>query len=91
MEKLVSGLVRFQQSDSQERKALVAAAANGQRSEALFLTCADSCIDPKLLAQTKAGDLFTADSLIWSNAGKIVPPHMKVAGKLTWPVNSVCN
>lgn len=78
MEKLISGIARFQSSSYEERKKLFAELANGQSPEVLFITCSDSRIDPNLLTQTEPGDLF-----IIRNAGNIVPPHMRTAGGVT--------
>ena len=78
MEKVISGLVQFKSSSYEERKALFTELANGQSPEVLFITCADSRIDPNLVTQTEPGELF-----IIRNAGNIVPPHTRSAGGVT--------
>tara|TARA_B110000858_G_scaffold198493_1_gene265702 strand:- start:3252 stop:3920 length:669 start_codon:yes stop_codon:yes gene_type:complete len=78
MEKVISGFLRFKSSDYAQRKQLFTELANGQSPEVLFITCADSRIDPNMVTQTEPGDLF-----IIRNAGNIVPPHSKQAGGVT--------
>jgi len=78
MEKVISGFVRFTSSPYNDRKQLFTELASGQSPEVLFITCADSRVDPNLLTQSEPGDLF-----IIRNAGNIVPPHAKTAGGVT--------
>src|SRR5688572_25582938 len=70
MEKLVAGILKFQETEFAKDKALFKSLAKGQQPEVLFITCSDSRIDPNLITQTKPGDLFIA-----RNAGNLVPPH----------------
>lgn len=74
MEKLVSGILKFQEEQFEQQKALFKTLSKGQNPEVLFITCSDSRIDPCLITQTKPGDLFIA-----RNAGNLVPPHYSQA------------
>ncbi|WP_016956742.1 carbonic anhydrase [Catenovulum agarivorans] len=78
MEEIVRGVKKFQQHGYPERKALFKELANGQSPEVLFITCADSRIDPNLLTNAEPGDLF-----ICRNAGNVVPPHSNATGGMT--------
>lgn len=74
MEKLVAGILKFQQNQFREYQELFATLAKGQKPDVLFITCSDSRIDPCLITQTRPGDLFIA-----RNAGNLVPAHYSQA------------
>jgi len=68
MLKLVKGIQYFQNEGFQERRELFSKLKDGQHPEALFITCADSRIDPNLITRSEPGDLF-----IIRNVGNMVP------------------
>jgi carbonic anhydrase len=70
MQKLVSGLHKFQSEFFLSNKELFNRLARGQKPEALFIGCSDSRVIPNLITQTGPGDLF-----VLRNAGNIIPPH----------------
>ncbi|MES2625424.1 MAG: carbonic anhydrase [Pseudomonadota bacterium] len=78
MEKLVSGIAKFQQTLFESHKQLFADLAQQQNPEILFITCSDSRIDPNMITQSKPGEMF-----ICRNAGNIVPPHAPTTGGVT--------
>src|ERR1700678_4806289 len=75
VEKLLGGISRFQKDVYPQHRDLFEQLALGQRPEALFITCADSRIDPCLLTQTKPGELFICRVI-----GNIVPPYPDALG-----------
>lgn len=75
MKKLIDGFVRFRQEIYPGMQPLFQMLGGGQHPRALFITCADSRIDPSLLTQADPGDLF-----ICRNAGNIVPPYGDTQG-----------
>lgn len=78
MDKLIAGVAEFQKKAFVENKQLFESLADMQEPEVLFITCADSRIDPGLITQTLPGDLF-----ICRNAGNIIPPHSNATGGMT--------
>ena len=75
IDKFLGGVSRFQKEVYPQQKDLFERLALGQRPEALFITCADSRIDPCLLTQTKPGELFICRVI-----GNIVPPYPDALG-----------
>jgi len=75
VDRILKGLSRFQKTVYPKHRDLFQKLALGQRPEALFITCADSRIDPCMLTQTKPGDLFISRVI-----GNIVPPYPDAIG-----------
>lgn len=70
MRNLIQGIHDFQNNVFSSKRAFFERLAKGQSPETLFITCADSRINPNLITQTQPGELF-----IMRNAGNIIPPH----------------
>jgi len=70
VEKFLGGISRFQRDVYPQHRDLFEKLAVSQRPQALFITCADSRIDPCLLTQTEPGELFICRVI-----GNIVPPY----------------
>jgi len=75
VEKFLGGISHFQKHVYPKHQDLFEKLALGQRPDALFITCADSRIDPSLLTQTKPGELFICRVI-----GNIVPPYPDAIG-----------
>jgi carbonic anhydrase len=73
--KLLDGVSHFRQHVYPQHRDLFEGLAFGQRPDALFITCADSRIDPCLLTQTQPGELFICRVI-----GNIVPPFPDAIG-----------
>lgn len=78
MKDVISGVTKFQREVFPERQKQFEQLATGQTPEVLFITCADSRIDPNLVTQSDPGELF-----ICRNAGNVVPPHSNETGGMT--------
>src|SRR6202166_2144840 len=75
VDKFLGGISRFQKHVYPKHQDLFERLALGQRPEALFITCADSRIDPTLLTQTKPGELFICRVIV-----NISPPYPDAVG-----------
>jgi len=75
VDRILRGLKRFRKKVYPKHRELFHKLALQQRPEALFITCADSRIDPCLLTQTKPGELFLCRVI-----GNIVPRYPESIG-----------
>jgi carbonic anhydrase len=75
VDKILKGLKRFKKRVFPKHRELFHKLALQQRPTALFITCADSRIDPCLLTQTKPGELFLCRVI-----GNIVPRYPESIG-----------
>ena len=75
VDQILRGLKRFRKSVFPKHRELFRKLALQQRPTALFITCADSRIDPCLLTQTKPGELFLCRVI-----GNIVPRYPETIG-----------
>lgn len=73
--KIIEGYRHFSEEVYPEHRELFDELRNKQTPEVLFITCADSRIDPSLITQTDPGDLF-----ICRNIGNIVPAYGEMLG-----------
>jgi len=69
MRKLIQGIVEFREQQLPQYAQRFRELAGGQAPDTLFITCADSRVEPNLLASTEPGELFTM-----RNVGNLVPP-----------------
>jgi carbonic anhydrase len=69
MHSIRKGVVTFQRYVFPQHKALFSRLANNQTPHALFITCADSRVDPTLITHSTPGELF-----VDRNAGNFIPP-----------------
>jgi len=75
VDSILRGLKRFRKNVYPKHRELFQKLALQQRPTALFITCADSRIDPCLLTQTKPGELFLCRVI-----GNIVPHYPATVG-----------
>lgn len=75
MQKLVQSIHRFQPEIFSSQEQLFERLSSGHQPDALFITCADSHLNPHVLTQTLPGDLF-----ILRNLGNLLPPYDTIQG-----------
>jgi carbonic anhydrase len=75
-ERLLNGVRQFRKDVFPRRREIYEQVTQeGQEPHTLFITCADSRIDPELITQSGPGDIFVA-----RNIGNIVPAYGDVLG-----------
>ncbi len=79
LENLLAGVRRFRKDIYLKHKERYEQAAREpQRPHTLFITCADSRIDPELLTQSGPGDIF-----VTRNIGNLVPAYGQMLGAVS--------
>jgi carbonic anhydrase len=73
--KVIEGYRHFSEEIYPEHRELFEQLRNKQNPQVLFITCADSRVDPTLITHTEPGDLF-----ICRNIGNIVPAYGEMMG-----------
>ena len=76
--RIAKGVAKFQTEIFPAQREMFERLKRGQKPLALFVTCADSRVNPNLVTQTDPGEIF-----IERNPGNIVPPYTEFVGGVT--------
>src|SRR5271157_3822213 len=76
--RITQGVARFQSEVFPAQREMFERLRLGQQPLALFITCADSRVNPNLVTQTDPGEIF-----IERNPGNMVPPYVEFVGGVT--------
>jgi carbonic anhydrase len=76
--RIARGVAKFQTEIFPAQREMFERLQSGQQPLALFVTCADSRVNPNLVTQTNPGEIF-----IERNPGNMVPPYVEFVGGVT--------
>lgn len=76
--RITRGVSKFQSEVYPAQRAMFERLQRGQEPLAMFITCADSRVNPNLVTQTDPGEIF-----IERNPGNMVPPYVEFIGGVT--------
>jgi len=76
--RITRGVSKFQSEVYPAQRAMFERLQMGQEPLAMFITCADSRVNPNLVTQTDPGEIF-----IERNPGNMVPPYVEFVGGVT--------
>ena len=76
--RIAQGVAKFQTEIFPAQREMFERLRRGQDPLGLFVTCADSRVNPNLVTQTDPGEIF-----IERNPGNMIPPHAEFVGGVT--------
>ena len=76
--RIARGVAKFQNEIYPTQREMFERLRLGQEPLALFVTCADSRVNPNLVTQTDPGEIF-----IERNPGNMIPPYVEFVGGVT--------
>ena len=76
--RIARGVAKFQTEIYPAQREMFERLKRGQEPLALFVTCADSRVNPNLVTQTDPGEIF-----IERNPGNVIPPYVEFVGGVT--------
>jgi carbonic anhydrase len=78
LDRIARGVAKFQTEIYPAQREMFERLKRGQKPLALFVTCADSRVNPNLVTQTDPGEIF-----IERNPGNVIPPYVDFVGGVT--------